>query len=217
MTTGTDTRLSWNCFARCALVCGLLASTTGCVVIVRNLEISRIEPAQLATIIAVPDSHQTGGAKRAVKLQYEDGTSILFRGRVALADDTLAGNALRAAPDALGRPVAVSRVPVKGISGAVIFRERTNAGASVAASALGTAAILGALAFIAVGFADSFDRAIAETLGCALGSFGYATCSLTPARMLAPLPHGSRFRGGATRSPAGGLRSPAEPPRGTRR
>lgn len=215
--TGAGIQSSWKCVARRALVCVLLASTTGCVIIVRNLEITRIEPAHLATIIAAPDFHQSSaGIRQAVKLQYEDGTSVLFRGSVLLADDTLAGKGLRAGPDALKAPVVVSRTSMKGIVGAVAFRERTNAGASVGLSVAGTLGTLAVLGLIAASMADSFDRALAESLGCALGSFGYATCSLSPSRMLDPLPHGSRVRGGGVGSPATSLRSPGQPSRGPR-
>ena len=215
MTAGTETWSSWKCFARHAMAGGLLACTTGCVIIVRNLEITRSEPEQLDLIIAAPGSHQSaGGVKQTVKLQYEDGTSVLFRGSVLVAGDTLAGKGLRASPDAFREPVAVSMVPRKGIVGAVTFRERTNAGASVAVSVVGTVATLAAVGFIAMSMADAWDRAVGEALGCALGSFGYATCSLSPTRMLAPLHHGSGFRGGGPSSPAGGLRSPGQPQRG---
>jgi hypothetical protein len=218
MKAGTiSTPSSWKHFARYAMASGLLASTTGCVVIVRNLDISRIEPAQLVSVLVAPDSNQSGrSAKQALKLQYEDGASVLFRGSVLLAGDSLVGNGLRASPDALRAPSAVGRMPSKGIVGAMIFRERTNAGASVAASVVGTAATLAVLGFIAMSMADSFDRAIAEALSCALGSsYGY-TCSLSPSRMLAPWLNGSRVRGGGAGSPTAGLRSPGQPLRGVR-
>lgn len=215
MTAGTiGTPSSWKCFARYAVAVGLLTSTTGCVIIVRNLEISRIEPTQLLTVIVAPDSHQSrGGVKQAVKLQYEDGTSVLFRGSVLLDGETLAGNGLRAGPDALRAPVAVSRIPMKGIVGAVTFRERTNAGASVAASVAGTVVTVAVLASMAASMADAFDRALAEGLACALGG---TTCSLSTSRGVRLSPRESRVRGGGVGSPAAGLRSPGQPPRGPR-
>ena len=213
MTAGTiNTPSRWKRLARHAVGGGLLASTTGCVVIVRSLEISRIEPTQLVTVIAAPDSPQSSaGVRQAVKLQYEDGTSVLFRGSVLSTGDTLVGNGLRASPDALGAPKAAGRIPVKGIVGAVVFRERTNAGGSVAASIAGTVGTVAMLGLIAASMAHAFDQAAAEGIACAFGG----RCSLSTSLILQRLHHLPHVRGGGVGS-AAGLRSPGQPPRGSR-
>lgn len=161
--------------ARLLVLGALLATTTGCVCIVRSLEIAHVEPAQLATLLAsASDASANAGPKQTIKLQYVDGTSILFRSGVRLEGDSLVGDGLRAAPDVLGLPRTVRRFPTAGLVGGVLFRERTNAGASVGASVAGTAAAALVLGFIAAGLGDAMDRAAAEALGCALGG----TCSI---------------------------------------
>jgi hypothetical protein len=161
---------------RLLVVGALLATSAGCVCIVRSVEITRVEPARLATV--VPSAGAEGAnesLKQSIKLQYLDGTSVLFRSGVRLEGNGLLGDGLRAAPDVIGVPLAVTRFPTEGLVGGVLFRERTNVGASVALSVAGTAAAALLIGGIAAGLSDAFDRATAEALGCALGG----TCSIS--------------------------------------
>jgi len=139
------------------------------VFVVRHLEVSQVEPPLLTSVIPSLAVAPSPGQKQNVKIQYVDGTSVLYRGSVHLSGDSLVGNGLRVPADSVGVPAVIHGSSTRDIAGIVIFRERTDDGASIGASLAATALTVAVLAAVAASIANGIQKSLGQALVCGMG------------------------------------------------